>query len=66
MENLVIGEIYRDNILGLCLYMGRLGFEFNVDMKGRKGSYAFRILGHKNPDIVLFSKKDLKDLKQIY
>jgi hypothetical protein len=66
-QNLVLGEIYRDNILGLCLYMGRLGFEFNTDMKGRKGKHTFRLLNQKSPCFfVLFSKKELQDLKQIY
>jgi hypothetical protein len=66
-QDLVLGEIYRDNILGLCLYMGRLGFEFNTDMTGRKGKYTFRILDQKKPCFfVLFSEKELKDLKSIY
>ena len=58
MKNLVIGKIYKDDIIGLSLlYKGRLGIE--VKMKGKKGTYAFQIVD--NPcHFVLFSQKELE------
>lgn len=60
--NLVIGKIYRDAIMDLPLkYMGKLGIEFNTDVKGRKGSYTFQIVGKKKPcHYILFNEKELQ------
>jgi len=62
MKNLVIGKIYKDSIMDLpLLYMGRLGFEFNTDVKGKKGSYTFQIMGHNKPcHYILFNEKELQ------
>jgi len=60
MGNLTIGQIYKDDIMGLSLlYMGRLGFE--VKMKGKKGTHTFQIVGNNKPcHFVLFTEKELQ------
>lgn len=60
MENLVIGQIYKDRFLGNLMYMGRIGYELKD--RGVKGSNIFRIMSWKAMCIVWLTKKEIKEL----
>jgi hypothetical protein len=59
-KELKIGEIYLIKNWGKCLYMGRLGFEFNVDMKGIKGINVFRSFKFEGTIFIALIKKKIE------
>jgi hypothetical protein len=56
-----IGEIYRDEHLGLLIFMGRTGYELNLPNQ-KKGKHLFRLLDMKKTHFVVLTKKELNNL----
>lgn len=59
-KELEIGDIYLIKNLGKGIYMGRLGFEFNVNMIGVKGINVFRSFKFKHKIFIKLTKKEIE------
>jgi hypothetical protein len=66
VNNIRIGEIFTDRILGKMLYIGRIGYELNMPQICKlKGRHIFVGIDIRYPTLIPFTKKNIQELQKI-